>query len=86
MAVGSDANTQLMRLLSTLGGGRAYEVGEFDSIPKIFTKETMLVSDSYVKNHTFTPVILEAQALSGFEGLPQVGRLSVHRGKSPPRP
>ena len=32
----------------------------------------MLVSDSYVKNHTFTPVILEAQALSGFEGLPQV--------------
>ena len=72
VAVGSDANTQLMRLLSTLGGGRAYEVGEFDSIPKIFTKETMLVSDSYVKNHTFTPVILEAQALSGFEGLPQV--------------
>ena len=55
VAVGSDANTQLMRLLSTLGGGRAYEVGEFDSIPKIFTKETMLVSDSYVKNHTFTP-------------------------------
>ncbi len=72
VAVGSDANTQLMRLLSTLGGGRAYEVGEFDSIPKIFTKETMLVSDSYVKNQTFTPVILEAQALSGFDGLPQV--------------
>lgn len=72
VAVGSGANTQLMRLLSTLGGGRAYEVGEFDSIPKIFTKETMLVSDSYVKNHTFTPVILEGQALSGFEGLPQV--------------
>lgn len=72
VAVGSDANTQLMRLLSTLGGGRAYEVSEFDSIPKIFTKETMLVSDSYVKNQTFTPVILEAQALSGFDGLPQV--------------
>ena len=72
VAVGSDANTQLMHLLSTLGGGRAYEVGEFDSIPKIFTKETMLVSDSYVKNQTFTPVILEAQALSGFDGLPQV--------------
>lgn len=72
VAVGTDANAQLMRLLSTLGGGRAYEVGEFDSIPKIFTKETMLVSDSYVKNHTFTPVILEAQTLSGFDGLPQV--------------
>ena len=25
MAVGTDANAQLMRLLSTLGGGRAYE-------------------------------------------------------------
>ena len=72
VAVGSDANVQLMRLLSTLGGGRTYEVGEFDNIPKIFTKETMLVSDSYVKNHTFTPVIMEAQALSGFEGFPQV--------------
>ena len=72
VAVGGDANATLMQLLSTLGGGRAYEVGEFDNIPKIFTKETMLVSDSYVKNRTFTPVILESEAMAGFQGLPQV--------------
>ena len=85
VAVGSDANTQLMRLLSTLGGGRAYEVGEFDSIPKIFIKETMLVSDSYVKNQTFTPVILERRRCPALMGCRRWTAICAPR-KSPPRP
>lgn len=81
VAVGDGADTRLMRLLATLGGGRAYEVGEFDNIPKIFTKETMLVSGSYVQNRRFTPVVMEAEALSGFDGLPQVDGYQSAAGK-----
>ncbi len=70
VAVGGDADVTLMKLLSTLGGGRSYTVGEVDSVPKIFTKETMMVSGSYVQTHPFTPVIAEPEAFAAFEGLP----------------
>lgn len=70
VAVGSSADTFLMNLLSTLGGGRSYTVGEFDNIPKIFTKETMLVGGSYVQNRTFTPVITLSDSLTDFSGFP----------------
>ena len=70
VAVGSDADQQTMRLLATLGGGRMYSAGEFDDLPKIFTKETMMVSGSYVQNRSFTPVVTEDSTLTDFEGFP----------------
>lgn len=70
VSVGADADTGLMAQLAALGGGRCYSVGEFDNIPKIFTKETMLVSGSYVQNRTFTPIITESGSLTDFDGFP----------------
>ncbi len=70
VAVGTGANTKLMELISTIGGGRAYTAGEFDNIPKIFTKETFLAGGSYVQNREFTPVITENSSLTAFEGFP----------------
>ena len=70
VAVGGDADQALMRQLAQMGGGRCYVVGEFDNIPQIFTKETMMVSGSYVQNRTFTPVITENSSLTDFEGFP----------------
>ena len=72
VAVGTGADARMMELLSTLGGGRSYQVGEFDNVPKIFTKETMLVGGSYVQNRTFTPVITEISSLTDFEGFPSL--------------
>ncbi len=72
VAIGSGADAQLMKLLSTLGGGRSYAAGEFDDLPKIFTKETMLKSGSYVQNRQFTPIITEQSALTDYEGLPML--------------
>ncbi|MCI5956489.1 MAG: VWA domain-containing protein [Clostridiales bacterium] len=72
VAVGSGADSRLMQLLSTLGGGRSYAVGEFDNIPRIFTKETLMVGGQYVQNRTFTPVITENSELTNFEGFPTV--------------
>ena len=72
VAVGSGADQATLRTLAQQGGGRAYAANEFDNLPKIFTKETSLVSGSYVQNRTFTPVITEQSALTDFEGFPQL--------------
>lgn len=72
VAVGSGADQATLRTLAQQGGGRAYAANEFDNQPKIFTKETYLVSGSYVQNRTFTPVITEQSALTDFEGFPQL--------------
>ncbi len=72
VAVGSGADTNLMALLSTLGGGRSYAAGEFDNIPKIFTKETMLAGGSYVQNRVFTPIITESSTLTAYDGFPSL--------------
>ena len=72
VAVGSGDDQATLRTLAQQGGGRAYAANEFDNLPKIFTKETYLVSGSYVQNRTFTPVITEQSALTDFEGFPQL--------------
>lgn len=72
VAVGSGANRRLLRSLADTGGGRAYAAGEFDNLPKIFTKETYLVSGSYVQNRTFTPVIVHDSVLTAFSGFPRM--------------
>lgn len=72
VAVGSGANVKLMELLSTIGGGRSYTAGEFDNIPKIFTKETFLAGGTYVQNRAFTPVITETSTLTNFDGFPKL--------------
>lgn len=78
VAVGGDADQRLMRELATLGGGRSYAVGEFDDVPKLFVKETVLASGSYVQNRTFYPVVTEVGSLTRYEGFPSLdGYLTV---------
>lgn len=72
VAVGSGANQKVLGKLAEMGNGRSYAAGEFDNIPKIFTKETYLVTGSYVQNRTFTPVITEDSPLTAFPGFPQL--------------
>ena len=69
VAVGDGADTAGMRKLAELGGGRMYFAGPFDSLPKIFTKETMMISGSYVQNRVFTPAVTDA-SMTDFEGFP----------------
>ena len=72
VAVGEGADTAGMRKLAELGGGRMYYAGPFDSLPKIFTKETMMISGSYVQNRVFTPAVAD-ESMTGFEGFPPLG-------------
>ena len=69
VAVGEGADTAGMLKLAQLGGGRMYYAGPFDSLPKIFTKETMMISGAYVQNRTFTPAVTD-EAMTGFDGFP----------------
>jgi uncharacterized membrane protein len=78
VAIGSGANAQLLGELSDLGGGRAYVAGEFDSLPKIFTKETYMATGRYVQNRAFTPVVTGRNTMTAFDGFPALnGYLST---------
>ena len=69
VAVGEGADTAGMRKLAEYGNGRMYYAGPFDSLPKIFTKETMMISGSYVQNRTFTPAVTDS-TMTDFSGFP----------------
>ena len=72
VAVGSGADQRLLRNLAQRGNGRAYAASEFDNLPKIFTKETYLVSGSYVQNRAFTPIVTHDSVLTDYPGFPQM--------------
>lgn len=71
VAIGAGADTRTMLRLAELGGGRAYAAAEFDNVPKIFTKETLLAAETFVQNRTFTPVITDG-SMTDFSGFPQL--------------
>ncbi|MBR3742737.1 MAG: VWA domain-containing protein [Clostridia bacterium] len=72
VAVGTGANENLLLSMAETGGGRAWAANEFDSVPKIFTKETMMLSGAYVQNRVFTPIVTETGALTDFDGFPSL--------------
>ena len=71
VAVGEGADIAGMRKLAEMGNGRMYYAGPFDSLPKIFTKETMMISGSYVQNRSFTPAVTDS-TMTDFSGFPQL--------------
>ena len=77
VAVGDGADYAGMKKLAELGNGRMYYAGPFDSLPKIFTKETMLISGAYVQNRVFTPAVTDS-GMTDFPGFPELaGYLAV---------
>ena len=72
VAVGDNADYAGMKQIADIGGGRMYTAGPFDSLPRIFTKETMMISGSYVQNRVFTPVITDS-TMTDFPGFPELG-------------
>jgi uncharacterized membrane protein len=77
VAVGDGADYAGMKKMAEIGNGRMYAAGPFDSLPRIFTKETMMISGAYVQNRTFTPVITDS-TMTDFPGFPELdGYLAV---------
>lgn len=74
VAIGADADRQLLRQLSEQAAGRYYEVTDADSVPSILSRETAMLSRTYIVDEPSTPAVHEAtgwDALFG-NGLPQI--------------
>ena len=69
VGVGDGVNTPVLSQLARIGKGRFYAAGPFDNLPKIFVKETMRMTESYVQNRTFTPAVTDP-AMTAFAGFP----------------
>ncbi len=72
VAVGDGADYAGMARIAEIGCGRMYAAGPFDSLPRIFTKETMMISGSYVQNRVFTPAVTDSK-MTDFPGFPELG-------------
>lgn len=71
VAVGREADAELLEALSIGGNGRFYKTDVFTDIPKIFAKETFLAGKTYLNNRTFTPSLKSySDALKGITSVP----------------
>ncbi len=57
VSIGQGANIALMRSISEWGMGRAYYTDDPNSIPKIFTSETKIISKKTITEKTLQPVV-----------------------------
>jgi Mg-chelatase subunit ChlD len=55
VAVGLDADRNLLETLGDKGGGRSYYTEYFRDVPEIFTKETYLATKKYLNSREFVP-------------------------------
>ncbi|MDP4094689.1 MAG: VWA domain-containing protein [Bacillota bacterium] len=73
VAVGREADAELLQNLSIGGGGRFYKTDVFSDIPKIFAKETFLAGKTYLNNRTFTPTLTSySDILKGITAVPSL--------------
>ena len=71
VAIGPDANVELMEQLAGWTGGRAYVTPDASSLPKIFIRETILAGRSGVKRERFQPTLRTETASPLVSGLRQ---------------
>ena len=87
VALGEDADKNLMKMVAETGGGRFYPVKDPNSLPRVFTKETELVSKSAAVDEYFQPVLITpADFLRGVdvEGSPYLHGYVATELKPPP--
>ncbi len=71
MAVGTDADTNLMKNIAEWGNGRYYFTSDIFSIPQIFLTEALTSSRPYIVEKKFYPAINESdEFLKGIEKFP----------------
>jgi uncharacterized membrane protein len=68
VAVGSQADQDLLERIAELGGGRYYQCDDPNSVPQIFAKETVEASKSAINELPFMPQLIRPTAvLSGLD-------------------
>lgn len=68
VALGEGADAPLMSRMAELGRGRFYQTNDPETMPQIFTRETMQASKSAIKEDLFAPLIVQVHPmLAGFD-------------------
>ena len=66
VAVGADADEQIMRSLARWGGGRYYLTRDLYSVPQILTAEALLASRAYIVEERLTPELRQRGLVDDF--------------------
>ncbi|MBI3762705.1 MAG: VWA domain-containing protein, partial [Chloroflexi bacterium] len=73
VAMGTDADTTLLRQLATVGDGRYHFAADPASVPSIFTEETTLATRAYIIEEDFFPEKVSfSPILSGIDAVPKL--------------
>ncbi len=73
VAVGGDADVEMLRKVARAGGGKLYTVNDAKDLPRIFVKEAQRVARSLIRNETVEPARRgEAAVLVGLDGFPAI--------------
>ncbi len=75
VAVGRDADSNLLRYISQKADGRFYQTDEYTNLPTIFAKETFMAAKAYLNNREFTPTLVSTHPIitnAVKEGLPNL--------------
>lgn len=68
VGLGSGIDETLLRMIADLGGGRLYKVADPQSLPRVFTRETEMVSRNAAVEEYFQPrVVAPADFLRGID-------------------
>jgi hypothetical protein len=87
VGLGGGVDETLLRMISEVGGGRFYKVADPQSLPRIFTRETEMVSRSAAVEEYFQPkVVSPADFLRGIDigGAPFLHGYVATKMKPPP--
>ncbi|WP_313891446.1 VWA domain-containing protein [Psychrobacillus sp.] len=74
VAVGQDADRNLLESLAEMGGGNFYDVMDESTVPAIMARETAMISRTYIEDNPFYPKIYGDQAWTSLfaDGVPQM--------------
>ncbi|MBP3039228.1 VWA domain-containing protein [Bacillaceae bacterium Marseille-Q3522] len=74
VAISLEADGPLLEEMAELGGGRFYQVTDESSIPTILSRETALMTRTYIEDNPFVPNLVNGYEWSSYfqQGIPQV--------------
>ncbi|MBK3495382.1 VWA domain-containing protein [Viridibacillus sp. YIM B01967] len=57
VAIGQDSDRSLLQYLAEVGAGRFYDVADEETIPSILSRETSMLTRTYIEDNPFYPII-----------------------------
>ncbi|ANU13692.1 hypothetical protein B481_2247 [Planococcus halocryophilus Or1] len=83
VSIGQDADRNLLEQLAATGNGRFYDVTDATTIPAILSRETIMMSRTYIVDEPFYPIVYDSQWNNLFaNGVPQLNTYIATTAKS----